>query len=196
MKVIAILISLACFSQRALADDQSTPSPTPVYLNHLARPGSVRRMEQLDRERALQAETDSNAQRKAQAKANRHSTSATQKQSRAAARTREQAQRQVDAEARSEARNETPHATSDLMSRMGFSEQEIAAQKAREQPAKPGAKETTDATSQAGHQQEQATPAADPGVADNHPAASHAKNSGVSGQKPTSASAAADPGSN
>lgn len=188
MKVIAILISLACFSYGALADDQSTPSPTPVYLG---RPGSIRRMEQLDRQRALQAEVESNAQKRAQAKANRRSTATAQKQSRAAARAREQAQRQVDAEARSEARNETPHPTSDLMSRMGFSAQEIAAQKAREQPAKPGAKETTEATLQAGHQQEQATPAAD-----DHPAAAPAKAVGAAGQKPTSTSAAADPGSN
>lgn len=195
MKIIAIIVSLACFSHGAVADEQATPTPTPAYLNHLARPGSVRRMEQIDRQRALQAESESNAQTRAQAKANRRSTASAQKQSRAAARTREQAQRQVDAEARSEARNETPHPTSDLMSRMGFSEQEIAAQKAREQPVKPGAKKTPDATSRAGHQPEQATPAADPGAADDNPTPSQAKGNGAATQKPASASAAADPGS-
>ena len=195
MKVIAIVISLACFSHGALADDQATPTPTPVYLNRLARPGELRRLEHIDRRRALQAESESSAQARAQAKANRRSTAAAEAQSKAAARAREQAQRQVAAEARTEAANATPHATSDLMSRMGFSQQEIAAQKAGEQSVKPGAKETTDAASQAGRQQEQAKPAADPGSAASHPTLSHAKANGAAAEKPTSASPAPDSGS-
>src|SRR5437879_5722167 len=117
MKVIAIVISLACLSHGALADEEATPSPTPVYLNHLARPGSLRRVEQIDRRRALQAESESSAQARAQEKANRRSTATAQAQSRAAARAREQAQRQVAAQNRIEVTNETPHPTSDLMSR-------------------------------------------------------------------------------
>ena len=193
MKVIAIVISLACFSHGALADDLATPSPTPVYLNHLGRPGSLRRLEQVDRRRAVQAEFDSTAQARAHEKANRRTTAAARAQSRAAARAREQAQRQVAAEAHTEAANATPHATSDLMSRMGFSEQEITAQKAHEQSAKPGAEETMDTTPQAGHQEEQEPkPAADTGAAVDHPTLSHAKANDATAQKPTSASPAAD----
>ena len=80
------------------------------------------------------------------------------------------------------------------MSRMGFSEEEIAAQKAREQSAKSGAKETTDATSQVQRQQEQSTTSGT-GVIGDHPTAPHAKADGVAPQKPTSASPAADPDS-
>jgi hypothetical protein len=175
MKIIAIVISLACFSHGVLADDQATPSPTPVYLNRLAHPGSLRRHEQINRSRALQAAADSNAQARAQAKANRQSTATAQAQAREAARAREQAQRQVAAQNRTEVRNEIPHPTSDVMSRMGFSEQEIAAQKAREHSAKPGAKETTDTKSQAGRQQEQSKPAVDSGASGDHATPSPAK---------------------
>jgi len=175
MKITTIVISLACFSHGALADDQATPSPTPVYLNRLARPGSLRRQEQINRSRALQAGAESNAQARVQAKANRRSTATTQAQAREAARAREQAERQVAAQNRVEARKEIPHPTSDLMSRMGFSEQEIAAQKARERSANPGAKEKTDTTSQAGHQQGQSKPAVDSGAASDHSAPSPAK---------------------
>jgi hypothetical protein len=195
MKIITIVISLVCFGHGALADDQATPSPTPIYLNHLARPGSLRREEQIVRSRALQAEAESNAQARAQAKADRRSTATAQAQARESARVREQAQRQVAAQNRSEARNETPHPTSDLMSRIGFSEQEIAAQKAREHSANPGAKETTDATSQAGRQQEPAKPAADPEPTASHPTLSHAKANGAAADKPASASPAPDAGS-
>jgi hypothetical protein len=175
MKIIAIVISLACFSHGVLADDQATPSPTPVYLKRLARPGSLRRQEQINRSHALQTAAESDAQARAQAKANRLSTSTAQAQARETARAREKAQRQVEAQNRSQARNEIPHSTSDLMSRMGFSEQEISAQKAREHPANPGAKETTDATSQAGRQQEQSKPAVDSGAVGDHPTPSPAK---------------------
>lgn len=140
MKHIAIVISLLCLSHGALADDQATPSPTPVYLNRLARPGSLRRYEQIERRRELQTETESNSKARTQAKADQRSTAAAQAQARAAERAREQAQRKVDAEARAEAARATPHATSDLMSRMGFSEQEIAAQKRREEPSQESSK--------------------------------------------------------
>ncbi len=92
MKIIAIIISLACFSHGALADDLATPSPTPVYLNHLGRPGSLRRLEQVDRRRAVQAEFHSRAQARAQEKANRRTTATAQAQAREATRAREQAQ--------------------------------------------------------------------------------------------------------
>ena len=103
-------------------------------------------------------------------------------------RVREQAQRKVEAEERAQAANATPHATSDLMSRMGFSAQEIAAQKAREQSLKPEAKETTDVTSQAGRQSEQSRPAVNSGTPEDHLIRSHA-------EKPTSPSPAPDSGS-
>ena len=180
MKAIAIVILLACFCRGALADDQATPSPTPVYLNRLARPDTLRRQEEIQRRRVVEA----------QAKADRRSAVAAQAEARAAARVREQreqAQRKVEAEERAQAANATPHATSDLMSRMGFSAQEIAAQKAREQSLKPGAKETTDVTSQAGRQSEQSRPAVSSGTAGDHLTRSHA-------EKPTSPSPAPDSG--
>jgi hypothetical protein len=178
MKVITIVISLACFCRGALADDQATPSPTPVYLYRPARPGALRHQEEIERRRELEA----------QAKADRRSAVAAQAEARAAARVREQAQRKVEAEERALAANATPHATSDLMSRMGFSAQEIAAQKAREQSLKPEAKETTDVTSQAGRQSEQSRPAVNSGTPEDHLTRSHA-------EKPTSPSPAPDSGS-
>ena len=177
MKVVGIVISLVCFCRGALADDQATPSPTPVYLYRLARPGTLRHQEEIERKRVLEA----------QAKADRRSAVAAQAEAKAAAHAREQAQRKVEAEERAQAANATPHATSDLMSRMGFSAQEIAAQKAREQSLKPAAKETTDATSQAGRQSEQSTPAVNSGTPEDHPTRSHA-------EKPTTPSPAPDSG--
>ena len=168
MKVIAIVISLACLGHGALAEDLATPSPTPVYLNHLGRPGSVRRLEQIDRRRAIQAESES----RAQAKASRRSTAAVQAQAREATRAREQAQRQLAVQNRIEARKETPRPNSELMTRMGFSEQEIAAQKAREEPEKP-----------------------DPGRSVEHPTPSPVRSNGAATPRPASASPAADPGS-
>src|SRR2546423_1468543 len=176
MKAIAIVILLACFYRGALADDQATPSPPPVYLYRAARPGTLRRQEEIERRRELEA----------QAKADRRSAVAAQAEARAAARVREQAQRKVEAEARAQAANATPHATSDLMSRMGFSAQEIASQKAREQSLKPAAKETTD--SQAGRQSEQSRPAVNPGNPEDHLTRSHA-------EKPTGPSPTPDSGS-
>jgi membrane protein involved in colicin uptake len=178
MKVIAIIILLACFCRGALADDQATPSPTPVYLFRHARPGALRRQEEIERRRELEA----------QAKADRRSDVAAQAEAKAAARVREHAQREVEAEARAQAANATPHATSDLMRRMGFSAQEIAAQKAREQSLKPEVKETTDVTSQAGQQSEQSRPTANSGTAEDHLTRSHA-------EKSTSPSPAPDSGS-
>jgi hypothetical protein len=78
---------------------------------------------------------------------------------------------------------------------MGFSEEEIAAEKAREQPVKSGAKETTDATSNAQRQHGQSTPTSGTGVVDDPPTVPRAKADGVAAQKPTSASPAADPDS-
>ena len=139
MKLIAI-ISLLCLSHSVLADDQAspTPTPTPAYLHHLARSGSPRRWEQINRQRELDAESQSLAQKRADAaaaKANRRSAISAQAQAREAARERERAQRQLDAAARLQSARATPHPTSDLMKRMGFSEQEVAAQKAREEEA-------------------------------------------------------------
>ena len=178
MKVIAIVISLACFCRGALADEEATPSPTPVYLYHLARPGTLRRQEEIERRREVEA----------QAKADRRSAVDAQAEARTAARVREQAQRQVEAEERALAANATPHATSDLMSRMGFSAPEITAQKAREQSPKPEAKKTTDVTSQAGRQSEQSRPAVNSGTPEDHLTRSHA-------EKPTSPSPAPNSGS-
>jgi len=112
MKVISIVISLACFCRGALADDQATPSPTPVYLYRPARPGALRHQEEIERRRE-----------EAQAKADRRLAVAAQAEARTAARVREQreqAQRKVEAEERAQAANATPHATSDLMSRIGI----------------------------------------------------------------------------
>jgi hypothetical protein len=178
MKVIAIVILLACFCRGALADDQATPSPTPVYLSRLARPGTLRRQEEIERRRVLEA----------QAKADRRSAVDAQAEARTAARVREQAQRQVQAEERAQSAKATPHATSDLMSRMGFSAPEIAAQKAREQSLKPEAKKTTDVTSQAGRQSEQSRPAGNSGTPEDHLTRSHA-------EKPTSPLPAPNSGS-
>ena len=193
MKVTAIVILFACFAHGALADPDATPSPTP-YINPLVRPATLRRLERIDRTRALEAELESKAQARADAKADRRSAAVAHAQMREE-RAREQAQRQADAEARREEAHATPHATSDLMKRMGFSEEEVAAQKAREDSAKPGTKETIDTTSQARHQPEQSKPAADPGIVASHPTPSHVNANGATAEKPTSASPAPNPGS-
>ncbi|MEO6971062.1 MAG: hypothetical protein ABI217_09235, partial [Chthoniobacterales bacterium] len=70
-----------------------------------------------------------------------------QAQARQAARAREQAQREVAAQNQRETRIEKPHLTSDLMSRMGFSEKQIEEQKAREQSASANSKKKTDPAS-------------------------------------------------
>jgi hypothetical protein len=146
MKITAIVISLACLSQAALADELSTPTPSPttVYINPLGRRGEIRRAE---RRNALQSAADSRAQTRAKGKADRVAAETAQAQAKQAARAREQAQREVTAENRREGRNEKPHLKSDLMTRMGFSEQQIAEQKAREQSANPGSKAATDTAS-------------------------------------------------
>ena len=178
MKVIAIVISLACFCRGALADDQATPSPTPVYLYRPARPGTLRRQEEIQRRRELEA----------QAKADRRSVWPLRRKLEQPPVSASKRQQKVQAEERAQAANATPHATSDLMSRMGFSAQEIAAQKAREQSLKPEAKETTDVTSQAGRQSEQSRPAVNSGTPEDHLTRSHA-------EKPTSPSPVPDSGS-
>ena len=194
MKITVIVISLACFSPGLLAAEEPSPSPTPIFRHHAPRPGPVRRLNYIERRHESEARAGA-AQAKAQAQANRSSAAAAQAQAKAADRARAQAQRQVAAEARIETRNQVPRANSDLMSRMGFSEEEIAAEKAREQSAKSGAKETTDATSQAQRQQEQSTPTSGTGAVGDHPTVPPAKADGVAPQKPTSASPAADPDS-
>jgi hypothetical protein len=146
MKIIAIASLLACLSPGAWADDLATPSPTPIYPYHLARPGSLRRVEQLDHQRALQTEADTRAQARQQAKANRAASATAEAQARLAVRTKEKAQQHVDAEARRESAKATPKSTSELMKEMGFSDEEVAAQKAREDSAKPGAKQTINLT--------------------------------------------------
>lgn len=151
----AMVILLTCLSCALRADDQATPSPTPIYPHHLAPPGTLRRMEQLDRQHALQEENQTRAETRQQARANRRLTAAAQSQADAAARTKERAQQQVDQEARRESAKATPKATSELMKQMGFSDEEIAAQKAREESAKGGA-----TTSQTEHRQEQKSNAA------------------------------------
>lgn len=144
MKIIAIVIVFACFSGSAWAVDEATPSPTPVILKRHLRPGAQRRQQQVERRPESQ---DRNASR-ARAKASRRSTAAAEAQAKVAGRAREQARREVEAQARREAANAAPRPTSDLMSRMGFSEQEIATQKAREQPARPETKVPAKAKSQ------------------------------------------------
>ena len=136
MKLIGTVILLAFLSHGVLADDTPTPTPTPVYPRHAARPGSPRRMEQLYRQRTVDTQSQSNATARAQAKANRLSAASAQSQAKATANAREQAQHQVDAEARRESAKAIPQATPDLMRRMGFSEQDIAAQKALEDSVK------------------------------------------------------------
>jgi hypothetical protein len=164
MKAIVMLSLFACLNHCVFADDQATPTPTPtpVYPRHFGRPGSMRRMERLERRRTREAESESRATARAQARANRRSTAAAQAQAKAAARAREQAQRDVEAEARQEAARETPHATSDLMKRMGFSEQEIAAQKAIEESAKPGVTPSSSYAKAAEEKPASASPAPDP----------------------------------
>jgi hypothetical protein len=138
-----LLGSFVCFADRAPADEFATPTPTPNFLKPFPG-GPLRRAEWVDRRRVLQAGAQSNAQARAQAKANRRSASATQKaESKEAAHARAQAQRDLAAEARHESAKETPHTNSDLMTRMGFSEEEVAAQKAREQSGQLGRKEIT-----------------------------------------------------
>lgn len=137
----ALFLVLAGFGEGAMANDLSTPTPTPTpYINPIARRGELRKLERTNRRRAALDQSQSNAQARAQSKASRRSQVAAQAQTREAARAREQAQRQVAAEARSESARATPHPSSDLMRRMGFSEQDIAAQKAREDAEKSGSK--------------------------------------------------------
>lgn len=147
MKLITITISLACLSAVVRADDLATPSPTPVY-RHFGRPGSLRRLEQVNRQQALQSQADARAKAREQAKTNRGQMATAEAQARVAARGRERAQRQVETENRREAAKATPKTTSELMKQMGFSEEEVAAQKAREEPAKAGTKEPADTASQ------------------------------------------------
>lgn len=192
MKITVIVISLACFSSGLLAAEEPSPSPTPIFRHYAPRPGPVRRLNYIERRHESEPRTGA-SQAKAQAQANRRSAKAAQAQAKAADQARVQAQRQAAAEARIETRKQIPRANSDLMSRMGFSEEEIAAQKAREQSAKSGAKETK-VTSQAQRQQEQSTPIGGSGAV-GKPTVPPGKADGVAPQKPPSISPAADPDS-
>jgi hypothetical protein len=145
MKATTILFLVVCLTGSVRADDLATPSPTPAYVRHLARPGTIRRAEQLKRQRALQTESQTRAQTRQQAKANRLA-NAKAAQARVDARTKEKAQQRVDAEARRESVKATSKPTSELMKQMGFSDEEVAAQKAKEDSAKPGAKPTINTT--------------------------------------------------
>ena len=194
MKITVIVISLACFSLGLLAAEESSPSPTPIFRHHAPRPGPVRRLNYVERRHESEVRAGA-PQAKAQTQANRRSAAAAEAQAKAADRARTQAKRKVAAEARIETRNQIPRANSDLMSRMGFSEEEIAAQKAREQSAKSGAKGTTDTTSQVQRQQEQVTPPNGTGAVGNHTIVPPAKADGVAPQEPTTISPAADPDS-
>jgi hypothetical protein len=78
---------------------------------------------------------------------------------------------------------------------MGFSEKEIAAQKAREQSVRLGAKGAKESTSQAAPRPAESAPAGETGAADQQPNVSTSKADGVSVQKPSSASPAVDPDS-
>ena len=130
MKITTIIISLVCLSQAALAEDLATPTPTPgIYPGRHGRAGTIRRQER-------QSAVDSRSGQRAKQKADRAAAATSQAQARQAARAREQAQREVAAQNHRETLTEKPRLTSDLMSRMGFSEKQIADQKAREQSAK------------------------------------------------------------
>ena len=191
MKITVIVISLACFSAGFLAAEEPSPSPTPIFRHYAPRAGPERRLNYIERRHESEARAGA-SQAKAQAQANRRSAAAAQAQVNAADRARAQAQRQVAAEARIETRSQVTRANSDLMSRMGFSEEEIAAQKAHEQSAKSGAKEAIGATSQAQRQQEQSTRTSGSGAED-EPTVPAAKADGIAPQKPTSALPAASP---
>ena len=194
MKIITIVISLSCFSLGLLAGEEPSPSPTPILRHYAPRSGQVRRLNYFERKHESEARAEA-AQAKAQAQANRRSDAAAQNQAKAADRTRAQAQRQVAAEERLETRNQVPRANSDLMSRMGFSEEEIAAEKAREQSAKSGTKERKGSTLQAQRQQEQATPTSGTVASGDNPNLAPAKADGLPLQKQTGISPVAGPDS-
>jgi len=190
MKITAILVLLACLSPVALADDLATPSPTPSYIHPFTRRAAVRHAAQIDRRRTRQAEVESRGQTRASAQASRRSASASLAQAREAARAREQAEREVAVENRVEAAHSTSQPTSDLMSRMGFSEKEIAMQKAREQSAQFGTKEADRPAAQPQSQQ-QSQSVFLAGTPEHHPAPSPGTAANAA-QKPASASSAAD----
>lgn len=146
MKSLPIILLLVGLTHAALAIDEATPSPTPVYAPRYGRPAPLRREARIERRNALQSESRTNARTKA---ADRRTNAKAKSQAKEAARAREQAQRQVAAESRRESATAQPRPTSDLMQRMGFSQEEIAAQKAREHPPAPAKSEPTPAPSPA-----------------------------------------------
>jgi hypothetical protein len=135
MRLLILLLALASLSPTVtLAQELATPTPTPTpaFLGWPGRHGPAWQ-ERVVRRSERRIAADNQAEARAQQKATRLAAAKSQAEVREAARARADAQRQVAAENRREARAEKPQLTSDLMRRMGFSEQEIAAQKAREQ---------------------------------------------------------------
>lgn len=149
MKITTIVaLFLAGLSVIAFADDFGTPTPTPTpyYLGRPGRHGPAWQ-EQVVRRNERRTAAESRHQARAEEKAGRTAAGTAQVQAREAAREKAEAQRQLAEENHREARAEKPELTSDLMRRMGFSEQEIAAQKAREQKPAAGAINPTEAAS-------------------------------------------------
>ena len=144
MKIFITLLALTCLSQAASADDLVTPTPTPaIYLPRAGHPNSLRRQEKLERRNERQTAFESKKEVRAQKRVDRVTTATAEARARNAARARATAEREVAAQSRAQSATQKPHLTSDLMTRMGFKEEEIAAQKAREQAAKAGSQDTT-----------------------------------------------------
>jgi hypothetical protein len=173
-----LLVSLVCSAHGALADELATPTPTPAHLTPLRR-GALRRAEWVDRRRTVQSEVQSNAHARAQAKASRSSTAAQKAETKEAAHARAQAQRELTAEARHESAKEIRHTNSDVMARMGFSEEEVAAQKAREQSGQLGKKEMRNGIAGADHQEQAPAGPTSSAAADPAPAAQTPTTSGT-----------------
>ncbi|MEO7166733.1 MAG: hypothetical protein ABI016_06815 [Chthoniobacterales bacterium] len=134
MKTITIALLLACLGHAALADDLATATPTPtLVINPLARRGDIRRAERYNRRSERQTAVANRAKDRSQQRIDRVAAQTAQAQARQAARSREEAQREVAAENRRQTHAEKPRLTSDLMTRMGFNDRQIADQKAREQ---------------------------------------------------------------
>lgn len=132
MKTIAFALTFAFLAHLAAGDDleNASPTPTPYQPYRLPRPADLRREQQIERNRELKAAAQTNAQARAEAKAERRSLQA---ESREASKERDRAQKEVAAESRRESAQGAHRSNSDLMARMGFSPEEVAAEKAHEQ---------------------------------------------------------------
>ncbi|MGI8890944.1 MAG: hypothetical protein ACR2G0_09220 [Chthoniobacterales bacterium] len=138
MKVCTLVILLATFSQAALADDLgTTPTPTASPTAAiLARPGRViGAIRHEERREARQDAVETKVQVQKQQRVERVAAATARAQARQAARAHDKADREVAAQNPSQTQKEKPQLNSELMTRMGFSEQQIAEQKAREQAA-------------------------------------------------------------